>query len=317
MTGLGGCPVVVAIGGNALVRRGERGTAEEQLAHVRECMLPVSRLIKSGRRVIVTHGNGPAVGNLLLQMECAREAVSPMPLYIADADSEGGIGLMVQQALYNFLHGSRDVGVVTVVTQVVVDPSDPAFTKPSKPVGPYMTHKEARLKEVTSGWVTKGDDINGYRRVVPSPMPLRIIEAATIKRLSGAGDVVIAAGGGGVPVIEDSEGLLFGVDAVIDKDAAACLLAREVGAGLLVILMEEAAVYTGYGTPDARPIGAISACDLKALLSAGEFAPGSVGPKVAAAVDFVVSGAGEAIITSPELLEAALAGIAGTRVTGT
>src|SRR3990172_3200614 len=230
-------PVVIAIGGNALIRRGEKGTVEQQMRHTDACMAHVARMVGAGTPIIITHGNGPIVGNIVIQMECARNTVPPMPLYIADADSEGGIGFLLQQSLYNHLRRHiKSVGVVCVITQVVVDPDDPAFKRPTKPIGPFYSRDEADALASERGWAMFEDAGRGWRRVVPSPMPVRIIEAGVIKKIAEGGDIVIAAGGGGVPVVEDKDGSLKGIDAVVDKDHASSLLARQGGAQKLVIL---------------------------------------------------------------------------------
>jgi carbamate kinase len=309
-------PVVIAVGGNALIRRGERGTIEEQAAHTDACMTHVAKMAQKGFPVVITHGNGPIVGNIVIQMECARNTVPPMPLYIADADSEGGIGFIIQQSLYNHLKGRiKDRGVVTVVTQVVVDEDDPAFKNPTKPIGPFYTQEEATALEVERGWRMIEDAGRGWRRVVPSPRPVRVVEASVIKRIISGGDIVIAAGGGGVPVAEDAHGSLKGVDAVIDKDLASSLLARQVGAKTLIILTSVDNVYLDYGKPDQKALQKLSVEEAKAWLADGQFPPGSMGPKIEAAVDFLEHGGKEVIITSPEMAEAAASGKAGTRIT--
>jgi carbamate kinase len=309
-------PVVIAIGGNALIRRGERGTIEEQVAHTDACMTHVAAMAKKGFPVVITHGNGPIVGNIVIQMECARNTVPPMPLYIADADSEGGVGFIIQQSLYNHLLGRiKDKGVVTVVTQVVVDQDDPAFKNPTKPIGPFYPEEDAKTLGVERGWRMVEDAGRGWRRVVPSPRPVRVVEASVIKRIISGGDIVIAAGGGGVPVVEDRRGNLKGVDAVIDKDRASSLLAGQIGAQTLLILTSVDNVYLDYGKTDQKALSTMSVEEAKAWLAEGQFPPGSMGPKIEAAVDFIEHGGKEVIITSPELTEMAAAGKAGTRIT--
>jgi len=306
-------PLVIAIGGNALIRQGERGTVDEQVAHADSCMAHIAEFIEPGQPLIITHGNGPFVGNTLIQMECAKDTIPPMPLFIADADSEGGIGFILQQSLYNQLAklGKR-VNVVSVVTQVVVDKKDPAFIMPEKPVGPFFSMEEARFMSVARGWAMSEDAGRGWRRVVPSPRPIRIIEADTIRRTAQGGDIVIAAGGGGVPVVEDENGLLRGIDAVIDKDLASSLLARQVGAKKLMILTSVDCVYLDYGKPAQRRISRIGVSEAKEHLAQGQFPPGSMGPKVQAAIEFIEHGGGEVIITSPEMIKEAISSKAGT-----
>jgi carbamate kinase len=309
-------PVVIAVGGNALIRRGEKGTIEEQAAHTDACMTHVAKMAQKGLPVVITHGNGPIVGNIVIQMECARNTVPPMPLYIADADSEGGIGFLIQQSLYNHLLGRiKDRGVVTVVTQVVVDEDDPAFKNPTKPIGPFYTKEEARALGIERGWRMFEDAGRGWRRVVPSPRPVRVVEASVIKRIISGGDIVIAAGGGGVPVTEDRRGNLKGVDAVIDKDLASSLLARQVGAETLIILTSVDNVYLNYGKKDQKALLKMDVEQAKTYLENGQFPPGSMGPKIEAAVDFIEHGGEEVIITSPEMAELAASGKAGTMIT--
>ncbi len=311
---------VVSIGGNALVRRGSTGEIEEQLAETESSCAAIASLLATGARVVITHGNGPVVGNIVLRNEAARNIVPPMPLYICDADSEGGVGFMIQLTLYNSLlkaAGGRKAArreVATVVTQVVVDPADPAFTEPTKPIGPYYTTDEAAELTASKGWTMFEDSGRGMRRVVPSPMPMRVVESGVVRTLSESGVVVIAGGGGGVPVVEAPDGTLSGVDAVIDKDYTTTILALDVGADTIVNLTQVDMVYTGFGTSDEAGVPEMSASDAKKLLRSGEFAPGSMAPKVDAAVRFVEASGGTVIITSPRLMDKALAGRAGTRI---
>jgi carbamate kinase len=239
-----------------------------------------------------------------------------MPLWIADADSQGGIGVMLQMTLGNLL---REQGVerkvATVVTQVVVDCSDPAFLAPTKPIGPWYDQEQAREIARQEGWVLREQPGSGWRRVVPSPRPVRIVEAHTISSLVAAGEIVIAAGGGGVPVRQLADGSLAGVDAVIDKDASSALLAALLDAAALVILMAEERVWLGWGTPEQRPVERIAASEARRMLAQAVFAEGSVAPKVAAAATFAERTGRDALICSPSVLAEALAGRAGTRVT--
>lgn len=307
--------IIVSIGGNAIVKRGGSGTIEEQFENLEYACRYIARMSAGGHSIIITHGNGPIVGNIVIRNESAKNIVPPMPLYICDADSEGGIGFMIQQTLYNQLHRFHNIkDVVTVVTQVVVDIGDPAFKKPSKPIGPYYTREEAEAIAKARGWVMSEDSSRGFRRTVPSPRPKRIIESAVIKRLSEEGVIVIAAGGGGVPVIEGADGTLTGVDAVIDKDYATCLLALETGADTLVNLTQVEMVYLDFGKDGERGIAGMSVKDARKHLSENQFAPGSMGPKIRSAVDFLEGGGTEVVITSPEAIEPALEGRAGTRI---
>jgi carbamate kinase len=308
-------PTIISLGGNAIIKRGEAGTIEEQFTNIRISMACVARMVESGRPIIITHGNGPIVGNILIRSEAVKQKIPPMPLYICDADSEGGIGFMIQQTLYNeLLKTHRIEDVVTIVTQVVVNKLDPAFTNPTKPIGPYYTKKEAEGLNKEKGWHMAEDSLRGYRRLVPSPRPVRVVEAGVIKRLSLSGVVVIAAGGGGVPVTQDRDGHLKGVDAVIDKDLATSVLAREVGAEFFINLTQVEMVYLGFGRPTQRGIESMSIKEARRYLEAGEFAPGSMGPKIEAAIEFLEGGGKEVIITTPELVDEALEGKAGTRI---
>lgn len=313
---LNSTPTIISLGGNAIIRRGESGTIEEQFANAERAAACIAGLAAKGP-VIVTHGNGPIVGNILIQNEAARDAVPPMPLYICDADSEGGIGFMIQQTLHNELRKNHSIeDVVAVVTQVVVDPADSAFNNPTKPVGPYFSDEDAERLIKDRGWEMAEAPDGGYRRVVPSPRPIKIIESKVIRDLALSGVVVIAAGGGGVPVVEATDGTLKGIDAVVDKDLATSLLGREVGAKLFIDLTDVDQVCLDYGTATEKPIDTMTIAEASAYLSDGHFPAGSMGPKVEAAIEFIEGGGDEVIITSPELVEEALVGKAGTRIKG-
>ena len=307
---------IVSIGGNTLVRKGEKGTIEEQFEHTEKCMAYIVKMASQGKRIVITHGNGPIVGNIVIRNEAAKDIIPPMPLYICNADSEGGIGFMLQQALYNQLKkldAHRDVA--TIVTQVVVDKNDPAFSKPTKPIGPFYTKEEAERIKQQKGWTIHEDSNRGYRRVVPSPKPLKVIEADIIKRLAMDGVIVIAAGGGGVPVVEVNEGKLQGIDAVIDKDLTTAVLANAIGAETFIDLTQTDSVYINYGKQNQKPLDRPALSEVKKYLTQGEFPPGSMGPKIEAAIEFLETGGKEVIITTPELVEAAMKGKAGTRIT--
>lgn len=304
---------VVALGGNALVREGETGTVEQQVRHIEESVGPLSRIAARGLPLIITHGNGPVIGQLLLQSELARAEVPPMPLYVMDAESQGSVGFLVQQAFSNRLR--RDgVGreVVTVVTRVVVDADDPSFATPTKPVGLFYSAEEAERFCRERGWSMAEDSGRGYRRRVPSPAPVRIPEARVIAQLARTGVVTVAAGGGGVPVVEYSDGQLMGVDAVVDKDRASAMLAVQAGAERLLILTSVDAVYRGFGTPAEQRIARLTVTEAADLLAAGEFPPGSMGPKIEGILTFLRGGGSEARIGMPEELERVLAGERGT-----
>ncbi len=315
-------PIVVALGGNAIVRRGESGTIEQQALRAREALTPVADLVAAGRSVVLTHGNGPVVGNIIMRNEAARDIVPPMPLYIAGADSEGGIGFMLQNTLHNLL-AERDLPrpVVTLVTQVVVDPADPAFGIADKPIGPYLGRPEADLLGAERGWSFAEAGDGPLRRVVPSPRPLRVVEAPAVGTLAAAGQVVIAAGGGGVPVVERPDGTLEPVEAVVDKDWTSALLACEIGASALAVLMEADGLYRDWGTPTAERIERLTVTEARELIDGGSLARGSIAPKVAACAWFAAecrASAGhapaEAVICASDALADALAGRAGTRI---
>jgi carbamate kinase len=303
----GDAPVVVALGGNTLL--GERGpwTFDEQVEAVERTAREVAAAVAAGYDVVLTHGNGPQVGNLLLQQERAPETPQ-LPLDVLVAETQAQIGYLLQQALDNELTDGADV--VTLVTRVVVDADDPAFDDPTKPVGPFYDEVEATGKPFETRRVSRGD--RPYRRVVPSPEPLAVVEAGEIARLTGRGTHVVCAGGGGVPVVRDDG--LRGVEAVVDKDRTSRLLASELGADTLVVLTDVEYAYAGFGGPDQRPLREVTADALRAHLDAGEFAPGSMRPKVEACLGFVDGDGERAVITTPDRLGPALDGEAGTQI---
>jgi len=304
--------ILIALGGNAILRKGEKGTAAEQLDNVRIACRHVARIVRRGHSVVLTHGNGPQVGDILLKDELARRTLPPMPLDVCGAESQGMLGYMIQQSLRNELAAAGlRMDVATILTETVVDPADPAFRKPTKPIGPFYTRAEAaRLK--AKGWTLVNDSGRGYRRVVPSPHPLSMVQGNVIRELLDAGAVVIAAGGGGVPVTAGGESR--GVEAVIDKDLGAAVLASLVGARILLILTDVDEVYIDYEKETQRPLERMVLKDCERLLRAGQFAAGSMGPKVESAIAFLRSGGRRAIITSLEKAEDALDGKAGTTI---
>ena len=308
--------VVVALGGNALEDKALPPTAASQLQVAQRTARQLAQLSCAGYELAIVHGNGPQVGRILLASETAAEVTPPMPFDVCGAMSQGYIGYHLQQALTAALRrAGRDIPVVSLVTQMVVDPQDPAFQRPTKPIGPFYTQEQARQLERDKGYVMKEDSGRGWRRVVPSPRPQRIVEIGTIKTLWDT-TVSIACGGGGVPVIQQADGSLEGVAAVIDKDLAACRLAMEMEADMLMILTEVPAVAIRFGKPDQQDLGEVTANQLEQYAAQGQFGAGSMLPKVQAAVDFVRSAPGRrAVITSLELALEALAGRAGTRVT--
>ena len=298
---------VVALGGNALMRENERGTAAEQLANLRRALPELAPLFEE-TRVVVTHGNGPQVGQMLLRQERAADEVPPHPLWLAVAETQAEIGALVASEL----RGLVDRPVACVLTHVRVDADDPAFEAPTKPIGPFYSQAQAEQLERERGWRIVSDSGRGYRRVVPSPRPLEIVELDPIRTLLDAGTLAVACGGGGVPVVM-RDGQLRGVDAVIDKDRASALLAIALGAERLVILTAEDAVYRDFGGAAEEALRTLDAAEAQELLP--ELPEGSMRPKVEASVAYVQATGGEALVTSPELLAEALAGRAGTRVT--
>ncbi len=307
--------MVIALGGNAIQRPGQRGTVEEQIANIRSSLDGVVAALAAGWSVVLTHGNGPQIGQMLLMVEAARGQVPELPLGICVADTEGALGYLIQQALLNRLRQEgRPLGVVTIITQVVVDRNDPAFTRPTKPVGPFFRREEAEHFGRERGWTMVDDAGRGFRRVVASPRPLAIVEGEVIGRMLDAGIVVIAAGGGGVPVSEEPDGTLRGVDAVVDKDLASVVLARSVGAQRFVMLTGEPFVYVNYGKPTQRALPALSPREARRYLDEGQFPPGSMGPKIEAALDFLAHGGREVLITSIDGFGAATEGKTGTRI---
>jgi carbamate kinase len=310
--------LVLALGGNAITRPGDEPSVAAQFRRTRATVEHLLPVIASRRwRLLLTHGNGPQVGNILLRSDLAAEAgaLPRLPLDTAVADTQGGMGYMIQQCLANALWESGiQSPVATVITQVIVDDHDPAFEDPSKPVGRFYPADQAgELKR--HGWTLKRDaQGRGWRRVVASPPPLEIVEQPVVRRLLDEGVIVVACGGGGIPVYADAAGSLTGAEAVIDKDLASALLARTVGAHTLAILTEVDRIYLNYGEPDQRPLVTVDVATLERLTAEGHFPPGSMGPKVEAVISFVRAGGQRAIVTSPELLEASLAGRAGTHV---
>jgi carbamate kinase len=308
---------VIAVGGNALITDGQRGTISEQFGNARETAKHVAALVKDGWRVVLTHGNGPQVGFILLRSELVSED-APVPrltLDMAVADSVGGVGYIISNSLVNELGklGLADK-VVCVMTQTVVDPHDPAFQRPTKPIGPAYAAAEAERLHTEEGWTLVEDAGRGYRRVVPSPRPQRIVEAGAIRALVEAGYIVVACGGGGIPVVEDQPGVYRGVEAVVDKDFASALLAATLGVTTFVISTGVEKVAVRFRQPDQRFLDRMTLSEARGYLADGEFPEGSMGPKIRAAIDLLSRGGKEVIITSPAHLEEAMAGQTGTRL---
>ncbi|HVE97563.1 MAG TPA: carbamate kinase [Mycobacteriales bacterium] len=307
--------VVVALGGNALSPSGATGSAEEMRAALAATCSYLSGLVADGVSLVITHGNGPQIGRILLQQEAAAPAIPAMPMDVCGAQSQGQIGYLLAQAMDNALRArGQSVAVLCLVTQVVVDGRDPAFRRPTKPVGPSYPRDTAQRIAHETGYVFQPMRDGTWRRVVASPLPLGLVEERPLLEVIAAGHVVIASGGGGVPVVEE-DGLLRGVEAVVDKDRTAARLAGLVDADVLCILTDVPAVQVGFGTPEGRPLARISAVDARELLATGEFPEGSMGPKVAAACDFVEAGGARAVITDLASVADAIFGEAGTQIT--
>jgi carbamate kinase len=309
--------VLVALGGHAFMQRGEQGTVQVQERNAAEICRTLQVLIDRGFNVVITHGNGPQVGYLLRLNESGAAEVPKMPMDVLVAETEGSLGYFMQQAMLNELRRRMIKRyVVTVVTQVLVDPADPAFGNPTKPVGSFLSREEAERRRDELGWKIVDDSGRGWRRVVPSPRPVKVIQRLMIRESAQAGHIVIAAGGGGIPVIKKEDGSYEGVEAVIDKDLTSSILATQIDAEVLIILTEVPKVYTGFGTGGQRAIDAITSDQLLDLHRGGEFPAGSMGPKVEAVCTFLERGGRRAIITNPPTLAEALSGRGGTHVIG-
>lgn len=305
---------VVAIGGNSLIKDQEHQTVGDQYAAAEKTGIHIASMIKQGWEVVITHGNGPQVGFILLRSELSSHVLHEVPLDFCGADTQGAIGYMFQQILYNeFKRLDVKKNVVTLVTQVLVDKNDPAFQHPVKPIGPFLTDERAKKYRDEKGWKLKEEIGRGWRRVVPSPVPVRIIELGTIKALIDKGLVVIAVGGGGIPVIEE-DGKLRGIEAVIDKDYASALLAISIMADLFLISTAVPKVYLNFGKPNQRPLDRLNLSDIRKYYQGGHFPSGSMGPKIKAIQLFLEKGGKEAIITNPENIESSLIGDEGTHI---
>jgi len=306
---------VVAFGGNALLRPEDRGTQEEQIARAKQAARWLAEIVRHGYKLIVVHGNGPQVGNILVQAEEASTKIPPQSLDVCVAQTEGSMGFLLQQAIRNRLDSIGSAGdVATILTEVEVDPADPAFKRPTKPIGPYFTRYRAEALERDLGWTMREESGRGWRHVVPSPKPLRILNIETIVHMLESAAVVIAAGGGGIPVVRGRDGQWRGVEAVIDKDFSSSLLASELRAEMYVVLTGVAKVAIDFEKPTQRSVDRLTVSEAQRYLAEGQFPAGSMGPKIEAAIQFVNRGGGQVLITDVEHLRDALGGRDGTLI---
>ena len=310
---MSGKTAVVALGGHAITHPDREDTIANQFSNTRESLNGVIELINEGYNLVITHGNGPQVGNVLLRIELARGKAPILPLGVCVADTEGGMGYMIEQSLQNRLRAEKiERPVVTLITQVIVAEDDPAVHNPTKFIGQFYSEEEARDFEKSRSWTMKEDSDRGYRRVVPSPMPLKIVAAETLKKLVNDGTIVIAGGGGGIPVYIDKKGNYEGMDAVIDKDLASAVIGKEIGADILVILTSVDKVALNFGTAEQKNIDKMTLSEAKQYHSEGHFAAGSMGPKIKAAIKFLEEGGSLVTISNVPDAHNAILGKAGT-----
>ncbi len=308
--------VLIALGGNVLIREKEQGTIEQQERHAEEVCRDIFSVLHKGYNVVITHGNGPQAGASLIRYEMASAMLPVMPLDVCVADNEGEMGYILQQALLNELRRNElRRFVVTMITQVIVDSKDPAFDKPTKPIGPFFSRTEARSLEKERKWIMIEDAGRGWRRVVPSPRPTRIIQRDMIRLLAHEGHIVIACGGGGIPITKKDNNDYVGIEAVVDKDRASALLAEDIGAEMFIILTRVPKVSLNFGKPDQRDLDSITVAEAERYLAEGHFAPGSMRPKIESCIEFIRKGGRSAIITDSEHMEQALEGTHGTIIT--
>lgn len=308
--------IVLALGGNALIKKGQKGTISEQFDNTIRSMQKIIPLIKSGHKIIITHGNGPTIGHMMIRVEAGLKEAPYVPLGICVADSQGGLGYMIELCLHNVLFRKKiKRKIITLITPVLVSKDDKSFQNPTKPIGPFYSKKEAeKMKKIHDDWIIKEDKTRGYRRVVPSPLPLEIVNKNIIKNLVDKDYIIIAAGGGGIPVIYRKDKTLKGVPAVIDKDRTAAILARDVKADLLMILTAEDKVYLNYKKKNQKPLNVLTLEEAKKYLEKGHFPDGSMGPKIEAAITFLENGGEKVIICDLEKANEAFKGKAGTRI---
>ncbi len=307
---------IIAIGGNALIKEGEDGNIYQQFTNARDTCAKLIKVVEMGYDIIITHGNGPQVGDTIRRHENARKIIPPYPLGMCVSETVGSMGYMLQQTMQNTVKKSKAVrkDVVTIITQVVVDEQDPSFQNPTKPIGQFFSKEDIGEIAKAEKWNVVEDSGRGWRRVVPSPRPIRIVEKDTIQHLLEKGKIVIACGGGGIPVIQLEDGTLDGVEAVIDKDYASSKLAQQLDLDELIILTAVDKVSVNFGKPDQKDLDTMSVAEAGKHLENGQFPPGSMGPKIRAAIEFIENGGRRAIIASHENLVEAMAGKAGTRI---
>lgn len=308
--------IVLALGGNALIKKGQKGTISEQFDNTIESVEKIMPLIKAGHKIIITHGNGPTIGHMMIRVEAGLKEAPYVPLGICVADSQGGLGYMIELCLHNILFKEKiKRKIITLITPVLVSENDESFQNPTKPIGPFYSKEEAeKMKEIHDDWVIKEDKARGYRRVVPSPLPLEIINKDVIKKLIKENFIVIAAGGGGIPVIYRKNKTLKGVPAVIDKDRTAAILAKDIKADLLMILTAVEKVCLNYGEENQKALDILTVKEAKKYLKEGHFPDGSMGPKIEAAIDFLEHGGKEVIICDLVKADEALKGKTGTKI---
>ncbi len=307
---------VIALGGNSIRDKGQRGTIAEQFANTRRSVVPIVELLKRDFNLMLTHGNGPQVGDLMLQSEMAKSDVPEIPLGVADAMTCGSMGYMIEQCLQNVMIKNKIWRhIVTIPVQIIVDRFDPAMQNPSKPIGPFYTEEQARELIDTRGWVVQEDSGRGFRRYVASPYPIDIVEKEAINHLLDDGYLLVTGGGGGIPVYYEEDGTIGGVDCVIDKDLASMKLAIAVGARLLIIITGVPQVTVHFGKPDETPLARITLAQARNYFQQGEFPPGSMGPKMTAAIEFIQAHPqNRVIITDVDNLVEAVEGRAGTQI---
>ncbi|MBU1178755.1 carbamate kinase [Patescibacteria group bacterium] len=308
--------IVLALGGNALIKKGQKGTISEQFDNTIESVKKILPLIRDGHKIIITHGNGPTVGHMMARVEAGLEYAPYIPLGICVADSQGSLGFMIGMCLHNILlKAGIKREIIPLITPVLVSADDETLKNPSKPIGSFYTRKEAeKMKTKHEDWTLKEDSGRGWRRVVPSPMPMEIINKEIIKKMVEEGYIIIAAGGGGIPVIHREDGTLKGIPAVIDKDRTAAILARDIEADTLIIMTAVDKVYLNYGSKNQKGLNVITIKQAKKYLSHNHFPAGSMGPKIEAAITFLEQGGKEVIICALEELDLALAAKSGTKI---